>query len=233
MRLGAFFAGIFAACTLTLSAQDINPYMYTVIEVTGSATVSIVPDRITVEIGMEEYYRKRTFGDSTLVRLSEIEDRVRRTLRKAGIADSLTRVSDIGNTRNPYRSNRFLMAKQLSVTLDDFGKIEQIASQLDRDGITGIWIARIDNSDIESYNRRGLKAALDAANDKAALIAGDQGLRVFRVYEVTESGPSYYETPSFSNVSFEAGAGMDDLRRIVRRYSVKVKCIACPPETQQ
>ena len=30
-----------------------------VIEVTGSATMNIIPDRITIEIGMEEYYSIR------------------------------------------------------------------------------------------------------------------------------------------------------------------------------
>lgn len=45
------------------------------IEVTGSATLNIVPDRITVEIGMEEYYDHRAAGDSVLVPLADIESK--------------------------------------------------------------------------------------------------------------------------------------------------------------
>ncbi len=59
-----------------------------VIEVTGSATMNIIPNRITIEIGMEEYYTHKASGDSTLVRLSDIENDVRRTLREAGVPDS-------------------------------------------------------------------------------------------------------------------------------------------------
>ncbi|MDE6324861.1 MAG: hypothetical protein K2M02_01685, partial [Duncaniella sp.] len=47
------------------------------IEVTGSATVNIVPDRITVEVGMEEYYETGRNGDSLLVKLQQIEKDVR------------------------------------------------------------------------------------------------------------------------------------------------------------
>ena len=84
------------------------------IEVTGSATLTIIPDRITVEIGMEEYYKKGVNGDSTLVSLSEIEKEVRYMLRSAGVPDSLTVVSDLGNYRNRDVSANFLMAKRIS-----------------------------------------------------------------------------------------------------------------------
>ena len=68
-----------------------------VIEVTGSATMNIIPDRITIEIGMEEYYKHKASGDSTLVKLSDIEKDVRKTLGAAGVPDSLIVVSDLGN----------------------------------------------------------------------------------------------------------------------------------------
>lgn len=43
------------------------------------------------------------------------------------------------------------------------------------------------------------------------------------IQEIVENGPNYYETPSFSNVAFDSGAGMENMRRIVRRYSVRVR----------
>lgn len=60
-----------------------------VIEVTGSATMNIIPDRITIEIGMEEYYKHKASGDSTIVKLYDIEKDVRKTLREAGVPDSM------------------------------------------------------------------------------------------------------------------------------------------------
>lgn len=195
------------------------------IEVTGTATINIVPDRITIEIGMEEYFEHHASGDSSLVKLSQIEKKVRNTLSSANIPDSMVVVSDIGNYLRPDKSSDILMAKRLTATVSDFDSIELISEQMDRKGITSFHITKTDNTEIDSYNRRGLKAALDAARDKAEFIAGNENVVLLMPYEIIQTGPNYFETPSFSNVSFDSGSGMENMRRIVRRYSVKVRYI--------
>ncbi len=194
-----------------------------VIEVTGSATMNIIPDRITIEIGMEEYYRHKASGDSTLVRLSDIEKDIRKALVEAGVPDSLIVVSDLGNYRNRDMSSTFLMAKRLSATVYDFNQIERISDRLDRKGIVCFNITKIDNSDMGQYNRQGLKAALDAARQKAEFIAENEGLKLLMPYEIVETTnePSVYS--AYSNVAYDNGSGMENMRRIVRRYSVKVR----------
>lgn len=194
-----------------------------VIEVTGSATMNIIPDRITIEIGMEEYYRHKASGDSTLVRLSDTEKDIRKTLVEAGVPDSLIVVSDLGNYRNRDMSSTFLMAKRLSATVYDFNQIERISDRLDRKGIVCFNITKIDNSDMGQYNRQGLKAALDAARQKAEFIAENEGLKLLMPYEIVETTnePSVYS--AYSNVAYDNGSGMENMRRIVRRYSVKVR----------
>lgn len=194
-----------------------------VIEVTGSATMNIIPDRITIEIGMEEYYKHKASGDSTIVKLSDIEKDVRKTLREAGVPDSMIVVSELGNYRNRDMSSTFLMAKRLSATVSDFDHIERISDRLDRKGIVCFNITKIDNSDMGQYNRQGLKAALDAARQKAEFIAENEGLKLLMPYEIVETTnePSVYS--AFSNVAYDGGSGMENMRRIVRRYSVKVR----------
>lgn len=194
-----------------------------VIEVTGSATMNIIPDRITIEIGMEEYYKHKASGDSTIVKLSDIEKDVRKTLREAGVPDSMIVVSELGNYRNRDMSSTFLMAKRLSATVSDFDHIERISDRLDRKGIVCFNITKIDNSDMGQYNRQGLKAALDAARLKAEFIAENEGLKLLMPYEIVETTnePSMYS--AFSNVAYDGGSGMENMRRIVRRYSVKVR----------
>lgn len=193
-----------------------------VIEVTGSATMNIIPDRITIEIGMEEYYKHKASGDSTIVKLSDIEKDVRKTLREAGVPDSMIVVSELGNYRNRDMSSTFLMAKRLSATVSDFNQIERISDRLDRKGIVCFNITKIDNSDMEQYNRQGLKAALDAARQKAEFIAENEGLKLLMPYEIVETTnePSVYS--AFSNVAYDGGSGMENMRRIARLYSVKV-----------
>ena len=194
-----------------------------VIEVTGSATLNIVPDRITVEIGMEEYYDHRAAGDSVLVPLADIEKEVRDVLRAQGVSDSAIIVQDLGNYRDRNVSATFLMAKRISATVTDLGKIDSIAARLCRKGITGLDITNAENSDIGRYNRDGLKSALDAAREKAEFIAANEGLTLLSPIEIVETTNEPARYGAFSNVAYDSGSGMDGLRRIVRRYSVKVR----------
>lgn len=199
-----------------------------VIEVNGVATVNIVPDRISVEIGLQEYYRHNAGGDSTLVRLADIDKNVRKILQAEGVADSAITLGDVGNSLDPARSRSLLMAKRINVVLDSFDRLEAIASEISVPGVSSFSLSRIDNTAMADYNRMGLKAALEAARTKAELIAAEQGLRLMHPVEIVENGPAYYETPSMSNVQLQYDGAMESMRRIVRRYSVKVKYFFMP-----
>ena len=81
-----------ASCSVKVAAE-ITPC----IEVSGSATLNIVPDRMTVRIGIQEYYRHNQGGDSVLVRLADIDKKVRNVLKRSDVADSMITVNDYGN----------------------------------------------------------------------------------------------------------------------------------------
>ncbi|MDE6574518.1 MAG: SIMPL domain-containing protein [Muribaculaceae bacterium] len=220
MKKHAAILAMFLTAVFTGLAQNADT---PVIEVTGSSTLNIIPNRITIEIGMGEYYKKGANGDSILIKLSDIEKTVRNTLGEAGISDSLIVVSDLGNYLNRDISSTFLMSKRLSAVVTDFNQIDQITSHLDRNGIESFSITKIENSNIEQYNRQGLKMALDAARLKAEYIAENECLKLLTPYEIVETTNEASMYSAFSNVTYDSGSGMDNLRRIVRRYSVKVR----------
>ena len=205
------------AGTFSINAQQTSP----MIEVNGSSTISIVPDRITIEIGMEEYF-KTSKSDSVKVNIREIENQVRTILNKAGVADSLISISDVGNYIDRNSSVKFQMAKRLSAVLTDLSQLDKISETLPELGVTSFSIAKLDNSDMARYNREGLKSALDAAKAKADFIASKENLSGLTVWKVEETSPSYSMANAFSNVAYAGGSGMDNMRKIERRYSVKV-----------
>lgn len=193
------------------------------IEVSGTATLNIVPDRITVEIGMEEYFKYKMFGDSTLVKIADIENGVRKTLSDAGIPNSAISVADIGNYRDRYSSDKFKMAKRLTAIVTGLSQLNAISESLGNEGINSFQITNMDNADMESFNRKGLKAALDAARQKAEFIAENENLTISTPLEIVETTQMPYTMPIYSNAAYNNGLGMDDMRRIIRQYSVKVK----------
>lgn len=81
---------------------------------------------------------------------------------------------------------------------------------------------------MERYNREGLRAALDAARQKAEFIADNEALELLVPYEIQETTNEASRYGSISNVTYDAGAGMENIRRISRRYSVKVRYLFKP-----
>lgn len=219
MRIIAFLIALTSILLDGNAQSGATPY----IEVSGTVTLNIAPDRITVEIGMEEYFKYKVSGDSSLVKIAQIEKDVRKVLNKAGIRDSAISVSDVGNYRDRWSGDKFKMAKSLTAVLTSFNQLNEVSSSLGTDGITSFRITGMDNAEMDFYNRRGLKEALDAARVKAEIIAGNEGLTILSPLEIVETTQSPYGTPMFSNAVSDNGAGMDNIRRITRQYSVKVK----------
>ena len=84
--IGKILRVLASALVVMMGSMEAKSADGSFIEVSGTATISIVPDRITVEIGMEEYYVPAADGDSALVTIGEIERRVRRTLCPTSIS---------------------------------------------------------------------------------------------------------------------------------------------------
>lgn len=217
--LGAILLA-FSAQMAPSQTQISTPY----IEVTGTATMNIMPNEITVEIGIEEYYKSKLIGsDSTIVKLADIEKKVRKVLVQAGVPESQILVSEMGNYRHRELAPELLMAMRLSAVVTDFNQIDKIAEKLDRKGITSFNVVKVDNSDIDQYNQKGLNAALDAAREKAKGIAANENLTLLQPIEIVETGSNHFDTPAYSNVAFDAGSGVNSFRSIIRKYVVKVK----------
>lgn len=206
---------LLAGISFSLKAQ----FSATTVEVAGAATRNIVPDRIVIEIGLEEYYKsKMLFGDSTVVKLSDIVKDVRKTLAKAGVPESEISVSDVGNYINPSKSSNFLMGERLRVTVSDMTQLQKICDDLQRKGMVSFNIVEIDNSDMERYDRQGLEAAMADAKAKAEIIAASVGGSIRNPIEIVEISPV-----SGDRIAYDYTNGIENLSCIVRNYAMKVK----------
>lgn len=99
------------------------------IEVTGTAEVEIVPDRIHYIIELREYYEEEFDGKSkpedyrTKVPLERIEKNLRKVLDDIGIKQEAIRTQEVGDYWRE-RGHDFLVSKCLDGTLTDFRQIE-------------------------------------------------------------------------------------------------------------
>lgn len=221
---------------LATKAQGVvvNPDVRT-IEVTGASTVSITPDRIIIEIGMQEYFKKTGKNDSVKITLDDVENEVYTALKMAEVPDSMIQLNRMGNFYYmPHADRTILMGKTIQATLTDMAQLEQLGATMDIPGVTSFRIAGTDASDMEQYNRQGLRSALVKAREKARFIAETMSVELGYPVEIHEEGPVYYEEAAVADMAmntYEGAAGMrlmsksmtmDNMKKITRRYSVRV-----------
>lgn len=220
---------LMAFCWGAMSADSLCNNKERKIEVSGTSTVSVMPDRITVKIGLQEYYKHLANGDSIRVNISTIENEVRDVLKKAGINGSSITIDDVGNYFNYRNPDEFLMGMQLSVVLTDMEQLTNIADNLPENGLRSFQIGNLDNSEMDKHNKEGLKAALIKAREKAVVLAETEGLELTGPIQIIEEGPLYYDEEVVMATGYVAdrmmlksNASMENIRKIVRRYNVKV-----------
>ena len=198
------------------------------IEVTGTAEVEIVPDRIHYLIEIREYFEEEFDGKSkpeeyrTKVPLSEIEQGLRETLDKAGIPRNAIRTQEIGDYWR-QQGQDFLVSKRFDITLTDFRQINEIVKRIDTKGIHTMRIGELENQDMLAYHKKGKIEALKAAQQKATYLVEALGKRLGDVIRVVEKDSGNVSPFAQSNVMSSDAASFDNFRTIKKNYSMLVR----------
>lgn len=195
------------------------------IEVTGTAEVEIVPDRIHYLIEIREYFEEEFDGKSkpeeyrTKVPLSEIEQGLREALDKAGIPRNAIRTQEIGDYWR-QQGQDFLVSKRFDITLTDFNQINEIVKRIDTKGIHTMRIGELENQDMLAYHKKGKIVALKAAQKKATYLVEALGKRLGDVIRVVEKDSGNAYPFAQSNVLSSDAASFDNFRTIKKHYSI-------------
>lgn len=226
MKASVLAGAIVILAAFSLQAQTGERY----IEVTGSAEIEMVPDKIHYVIEMREYFEEEFDGQSkpeayrTKVPLSRIEQDVRQVLKQAGIPPEAIRIQEIGDYWRE-RGEDFLISKKFDITLNDFDQINEIVKHIDTRGIHTMRIGELENKDVLAYRRKGKIEALKAAQQKAAYLVEALGKKLGRVMRIIEE--DNLGTPAFfnaqSNVCSSDADAFDGFRTIKRRYAMRVR----------
>ena len=162
------------------------------IEVTGTAEMEIVPDRIHYIIEIREYFAEEFDGHSkpeeyrTKVPLKRIEKDLRKSLLSAGISDSDIQTQEVGDYWR-QEGREFLVSKRFDITLHSFGQIDGIIRHVDAKGVNTMYIGEMENDSMAGYHQRGKIEALKAAERKAAYMVAALGKRLGPVLRIVEN----------------------------------------------
>ena len=207
----------------TLSALSQTNEHY--IDVTGTAEVEIIPDKIHYIVEIKEYFKEEFYAHAkpeeyrTKVSLSEIEQEFKQALTKAGIPRSAIRTQEIGNFWREQGKD-FLISKQFDITLTSFEQINQIVDNIDTRGINNMHIGLLENKDLQRYKKEGQINALKAAKKKAEYLVEATGNKLGNIIHIIENdtdSPSFSLSPQ-SNIRLSDTYSFNEYRTIKKTF---------------
>ena len=226
MNIRTFLLAAALATATAAHAQSNERY----IEVTGTAEIEIVPDRIHYILEIKEYFEEEFDGKSkpeeyrTKVPLEKIESGLRQTLARLGIGAKDIRTQEVGDYWR-QQGRDFLVSKRLDITLTDFAQIDRLVKAVDTRGINAMHVGELESDRMEEFHRRGKTMALEAAREKARYLTAALGKKTGNVLRIVEgASPAAPAAAALqSNVMLSQAASFDEFRVLRKTYTMLVR----------
>lgn len=185
---------------LGVAAQDAQ--QRATIDVQGSADVKVVPDQVFIVFGVET-------SDPTLtVAKSRNDEGTRKLLaltRELKIDPKYVQTDFISiepwehELRDENRTMRveYRVRKNIAVTLSDTGKFEELLSRALEGGVNHVHGVQFRTTELRKHRDHARELAIQAAKEKAALLAGKLGRQVGPAIRISEYSGGWYSPYSW------------------------------------
>lgn len=178
------------------------------IEVTGTAEMEVVPDQITINITLKEYFKdEKTQKDKVTIDI--LEKQLIKAVTEAGLPKESLVIGGINGYRE-YVSPRkkpinFTQSKSYELLVNDLKKIDNIFSKIDEKGLQNTYIQKTEHSRISQFKKEIKTKALQAAKEKAQYLLEGIGEKLGEAIEINEMEDySNYPVYAQANVMYKA-----------------------------
>jgi uncharacterized protein YggE len=164
------------------------------ISVTGEAEVRVVPDEVALTLGVE------TFAKVLSAAKAANDDRIKRTIdaaRSFGLPADYVQTDYISIEPKYHQSDvtqelvGFVVRKTVVIRLKDISKFEDLLSAALEAGVTHVHGIEFRTTELRRYRDEARVLALKAAQEKAALLAGQSGRSVGKALSIGEASYGY------------------------------------------
>lgn len=203
------------------------------VRVTAEAEVMAEPDRVIITAANRYKTANLQEGSQTLQKnISQALD----FCRSQNINDSDIQIQHISITPSFYTDNgrqtdkpSYTLTQSFSITLKDLSRYEALLYGLLNNGINQIQDVRFYSSKLKEYRNEARTLAMQAAQEKAHLLAGQAQAQLGKVISITENTPAIsYSAANISQNAYlntemgGAGAGVIPVRaEVVVQYELK------------
>lgn len=183
---------------LTIS-QEIAGQDIPTITVSGEAVVQVVPDKVTIVLGIETWDKDIHIAKQ---QNTDIHGRAIAAIREIGVRDRDIQTDHLSlepryeSEYSHYNLIGYFVRNSISVVLTDPERVERLITDALTAGVTHIHGINFETTEFKRHREEARRLALDAALEKAQKMAAVLGKQVGEPVRVTEerhfSGWSYY-----------------------------------------
>lgn len=186
---------------LSVRAQNPQP----TVDVQGSAEIKVVPDEVFLVFGVE------TSDPSMAVAKSRNDQSVKKILALATelkidpkhLQTDFISIEpwehDLGNDT---KRREYKVRKSIAITLNEVSKFEELLSRALEGGANYVHGIQFRTTQLRKYRDRARELALEAAQQKAELLAGKLGRKVGPAMRISEYGGGWYSPYSWWGQSY-------------------------------
>lgn len=207
-------------------AQDVPK----VISVTGSATVSATPDVADITAGVETFAASPTEAKAEADKTSNA---ILDAIRKAGIPAADIQASQISANMVYKRDSQrivegFTASRHFAITVHDLRKAGPVYDAAVAAGANVLSGPSFRSSESRKFKDQARRMAVDAAREKARLLASQAGVGVGPVRKIEEGSVPEWSNAGSNAYGYGAGAGIgggdnDDERTPVPPGQIEIR----------
>jgi len=214
------------------------------IEVTGSAEMTVLPDKVELEIALIEFYDNK----NPIIKISAVKEKLKAVLKKNNVAEDKLSFESSHNQWywwswwQSYRhgGNRRTL---VNLSLDSTTDFLELVKDLNKRWVQSIRIVKTSNKDIQKLRKEVKKEAMRAAKEKATYLLESIDEKIGGVLSVEElpvqnapAQPYWYYNQNqtinqVSNSVISSNAytpssqnrGIGNVNEIKLRYEIKAK----------
>ncbi|MDR1180714.1 MAG: SIMPL domain-containing protein [Bacteroidales bacterium] len=154
------------------------------VEVSGTAKMEVVPDRICLRIVINE-----TDSKGKIAVHNQEQDMISalKTIQGINITEDLT-MKDL-ESKFKYRKvldNQIFLSKEYELVVKSGKTASEVITKLEKTGISNISLLKIDHSQIEQFRRTVLENAIKEAKAKASSLAESIGQSIGKAIHINE-----------------------------------------------
>lgn len=163
------------------------------IEVTGKAEIEFTPDKIYIQVLLNEKDSKNKNS------ISEQEKQMLQKLQSLGIDTKKdVTIKDLSsNLKSGFLSKDVLLSKQYQIIVHDGKTAGQVFLGLEEIGLSNASIEKLESSKIEEYRQEVKIKAIKAAREKAQILCDAVGQKAGKALFIQEQ--NYYTPRSITN----------------------------------